>query len=225
MRLRSSTLESLILGEDKVSDIATASMEGSLTSPSTPTDHNVSDFVLSDMEVMNLAPSVSADLKVSNAVQTLKAPIDTVPPLSAEDDSSNIAPATMEWGVFFWEPPSYIKPKDPNRTQTASSFCNFNFEWASIPHDRDSSIDDEEFSLFDSDSESEFDYVEFDAAPDNMKATTLGLLLLAWISSFSNRQNLLQPKSPMQLRNLRCFPTSHQKSGTWSGSGHFLALE
>jgi hypothetical protein len=69
---------------------------------------------------------------------------------------------------------AYIKPKGPNRTQAASAFCNFNFEWASIPHDRDSSIDDEDFSLFDSNSESEFGYVEFDAASENTKAINVG---------------------------------------------------
>lgn len=116
------------------------------------------------MEVMNLDPSVSADPEISNAVQAPKVPINTVPSLSAEDDSSNTPPATMKWG-FFWEPLVYIKPKDYNKTQVASVFCNYNFEWASIPHDRDSSVDDEDFSLFDSDSESEFDYVDFDAAP------------------------------------------------------------
>jgi chitodextrinase len=108
------------LGEDKVSDINTGGMDCSVTSPSTPTDDNVSNVVFSNIKVMNLATSVSADPKVSNAVPATEAPINTVHSLSAEDDSSNKAPANMKW--VFWEPPAYIKPKGPDRTQAASSF-------------------------------------------------------------------------------------------------------
>jgi hypothetical protein len=55
-----------------------------------------------------------------NAVPAAKAPINPAPSLSAEDDASNTAPAIMDW--VFWEPPDYIKPKDPDRLKLLRHF-------------------------------------------------------------------------------------------------------